>query len=37
MKLGRPDPVLYANEEGPVSWNHVVAEVTKVLENHGSK
>ena len=37
IKLGRPDPVLYANEEGPVSWNHVVAEVTKVLENHGSK
>ena len=37
IKLGRPDPVLYANEEGPVSWNHVVAEVTKVLENYGSK
>ena len=37
IKLGRPDPVLYADEEGPVSWNHVVAEVTKVLENHGSK
>ena len=37
IKLGRPDPVLYADEEGPVSWNHVVAEVTKVLESHGSK
>ena len=37
IKLGRPDPVLYADEEGTVSWNHVVAEVTKVLENHGSK
>ena len=34
IKLGRPDPALYADETGPVSWNHVVAEVTKVLENH---
>ena len=34
IKLGRPDPVLYADEEGPVSWNHVVKEVTKVLESH---
>ena len=34
IKLGRPDPVLYADEEGPVSWNHVIAEVTKVLESH---
>ena len=36
IKLGRPDPVLYADEEGPVSWNHVVKEVTKVLENHNN-
>jgi 7-cyano-7-deazaguanine synthase len=34
IKLGRPDPVLYADEEGPVSWEHVVREVSKVLENH---
>jgi 7-cyano-7-deazaguanine synthase len=34
IKLGRPDPVEYADETGPVSWEHVVAEVTKVLENH---
>jgi 7-cyano-7-deazaguanine synthase len=35
IKLGRPDPVEYANSElGPVSWGHVVAEVTKVLESH---
>ena len=34
IKLGRPDPVLYADEEGPVSWEHVVSEVSKVLENH---
>ena len=34
IKLGRPDPVRYANEEGPVTWEHVVEEVTKVLDNH---
>jgi 7-cyano-7-deazaguanine synthase len=34
IKLGRKDPVLYADEEGPVTWNHVVKEVTKVLETH---
>jgi 7-cyano-7-deazaguanine synthase len=34
IKLGRPDPVLYADEEGPVTWEHVVNEVTKVLETH---
>jgi 7-cyano-7-deazaguanine synthase len=37
IKLGRPDPAAYADETGPVSWEHVVTEVTKVLENHGSK
>jgi 7-cyano-7-deazaguanine synthase len=37
IKLGRPDPAEYADETGPVSWEHVVAEVTKVLESHGSK
>jgi 7-cyano-7-deazaguanine synthase len=34
IKLGRPDPVEYADETGPVTWEHVVAEVTKVLESH---
>jgi 7-cyano-7-deazaguanine synthase len=34
IKLGRPDPVEYADETGPVSWEHVVAEVTKVLESY---
>jgi 7-cyano-7-deazaguanine synthase len=24
IKLGRPDPVLYADEYGPVTWEHVV-------------
>jgi 7-cyano-7-deazaguanine synthase len=35
IKLGRPDPALYANEEGPVTWEHVVKEVSKVLEENG--
>jgi len=34
INLGRPDPVKYADETGPVSWEHVVKEVTKVLTNH---
>lgn len=33
IKLGRPDPVQYEDQTGPVTWEHVVAEVTKVLEN----
>jgi 7-cyano-7-deazaguanine synthase len=36
IKLGRPDPAPYADEEGPVTWEHVVAEVSKVLENHNN-
>jgi 7-cyano-7-deazaguanine synthase len=36
IKLGRPDPVGYADEEGPVTWEHVVEEVTKVLETHNN-
>ena len=34
IKLGRPDPVGYANETGIVPWDHVVKEVSKVLANH---
>jgi 7-cyano-7-deazaguanine synthase len=34
IKLGRKDPVKYANEDGPVTWEHVVKEVSKVLANH---
>jgi 7-cyano-7-deazaguanine synthase len=34
IKLGRRDPVMYANEEGPVTWDHVVTEVSKILETH---
>ena len=36
IKLGRPDPTPYADETGPVTWEHVVNEVTKVLNNHNS-
>ena len=34
IKLGRPDPVGYADETGVVTWEHVVAEVSKVLASH---
>jgi 7-cyano-7-deazaguanine synthase len=34
IKLGRKDPAPYADENGPVTWEHVVEEVTKVLKNH---
>ena len=34
IKLGRKDPAPYADETGPVTWEHVVGEVTKVLEAH---
>jgi len=36
IKLGRKDPAEYANENGPVTWEHVVEEVTKVLDNHNN-
>lgn len=32
IKLGRPDPVEYADETGPVSWEHVVNHVQEVLQ-----
>jgi 7-cyano-7-deazaguanine synthase len=35
IKLGRKDPVAYADPElGPVTWEHVVEQVSKVLEEH---
>ena len=34
IKLGRPDPVEYADETGPVTWEHVVKEVSKVLTSY---
>jgi 7-cyano-7-deazaguanine synthase len=36
IKLGRPDPAPYADETGPVTWEHVVTEVSKVLEDHAN-
>jgi 7-cyano-7-deazaguanine synthase len=35
IKLGRPDPAPYADETGPVTWEYVVEEVSKVLEENG--
>lgn len=35
LKLGRPDPVQYGTEEGPVSWDVVVEHVKKVLAENG--
>ena len=34
IKLGRPDPVRYANEFGPVSWEIVKDYVSGVLKEH---
>jgi 7-cyano-7-deazaguanine synthase len=34
MKLGKKDAVQYADEYGPVTWEHVVSYVHSVLENH---
>ena len=33
LKVGRPDPVSYADESGPVTWDVVREHVEKVLEN----
>jgi 7-cyano-7-deazaguanine synthase len=34
IKLGRKDPVGYADENGPVTWEFVVEQVSKVLETY---
>ncbi len=34
IKLGRPDPVEYADETGPVTWEIAKAHVEKVLAEH---
>ena len=34
IKLGRPDPVLYADKNGPVTWETAKAHVEGVLSNH---
>ena len=33
LKVGRRDPVSYADESGPVTWDVVRSHVEKVLEN----
>jgi 7-cyano-7-deazaguanine synthase len=35
IKLGRPDPVAYADETGPVSWEVAKAHVENVLDSYG--
>ena len=34
MKLGRKDPVQYADEFGPVAWDYVVSYVSSIIEKH---
>jgi 7-cyano-7-deazaguanine synthase len=36
IKLGRPDPVEYADENGPVTWEVAKAHVEQVLAEHNS-
>jgi len=35
LKLGRPDPVAYANEDGPTTWEVAAEHVKGVLAAHG--
>jgi 7-cyano-7-deazaguanine synthase len=37
IKLGRPDPVVYEDEDGIASWDKVVNHVEKVLETYNQK
>jgi 7-cyano-7-deazaguanine synthase len=34
IKIDRPDPVKYADETGPVSWETVVEHVKQTIKNH---
>jgi len=36
IKLGKPDPVQYEDETGPVSWETVVEHVKTILNNHNN-
>jgi len=36
IRLGKPDPVEYADETGPVSWETVVKHVETILNNHNN-
>ena len=37
IKLGRPDPVAYADETGPVSWDVAKWHVQDVLDEYASE
>ena len=37
LKLGRPDPVEYADEGGPVKWDTAKSHVEKLLAEHANK
>jgi 7-cyano-7-deazaguanine synthase len=37
IKLGRPDPVAYADETGPVTWKVAKTHVEKILAEHNNK
>jgi 7-cyano-7-deazaguanine synthase len=37
IKLGRPDPTPYADENGPVTWDTVVEYVSEILEQYKNK
>jgi 7-cyano-7-deazaguanine synthase len=37
IKLGRPDPVAYADETGPVTWEVAKAHVEEVLAQHSKQ
>jgi 7-cyano-7-deazaguanine synthase len=34
IKIDHPDPVKYADETGPVSWETVVEHVKQTIKNH---
>jgi 7-cyano-7-deazaguanine synthase len=36
IKLGRPDPVIYEDEDGIASWDKVVTHAKKILNNHNN-
>ena len=36
IQLGRPDPVIYEDEDGIASWDKVVTHAKKILNNHNN-
>jgi 7-cyano-7-deazaguanine synthase len=37
IRLGRPDPIHYADEYGPVTWGQVASHVSSILGNYEEK